>query len=67
MLQALELFDGACCLMEGRAKPRPWTDAMVKVAKAFSSEDRGTAAAAAQVSQELLGCFEIGWECMSLH
>lgn len=45
----LELFDGACCLMQGKAKPRAWTDAAVKVAKIFTAQQRTDAAAAAQV------------------
>ena len=49
-LQVLELFDGACCLMRAKAKPRAWTDAIVKVAKAFSPELREDAAASAEAS-----------------
>ena len=52
----LELFDGACCLMRGKAKPRAWTDATVKVAKAFAAEMRTDAASSAQVCKRSYLC-----------
>lgn len=45
----LELFDGVCWLLKGRAKPAHWVTCVVKAAKLYSGPERGQAAQAAQV------------------
>jgi hypothetical protein len=49
LVPLLELWDGVCCLFLGRAKPAPWVNLIMRAAKAFTPEQRGAAAEAAEV------------------
>ncbi len=49
LVACLELWDGACWLMRGRAKPPHWLAALLKAVKSFKPETRVEAAALAEV------------------
>lgn len=49
LVACLELWDGACWLMRGRAKPTHWLAALLKAAKCFPPAVRAEAASIAQV------------------
>ena len=49
LVACLELWDGACWLMRGRAKPAHWLAALMKAAKCFEPAVRAQAANLAQV------------------
>ncbi|KAK9839917.1 hypothetical protein WJX74_000318 [Apatococcus lobatus] len=50
LVACLELWDGACWLMRGRAKPAHWLAVLMKAAKCFDPAVRAEAAELAQVT-----------------
>lgn len=63
----LELWDGICCLLEGRVKPSTWVSHLLKTAKLFSPEARTAAASDAKVwvLSNRLSAFQGSEKCMA--
>ena len=66
LVACLELWDGACWLMRGRAKPTHWLAALLKAAKCFPPAVRAEAASIAQVGLRGPSLKTSDYSCMCL-